>query len=225
MYSQLFLRHYRLSLDRDQLPLELHRSATAVSYAAKDAVTGHAVVLEMVTVPTINDELLEQLQAEASAARALQHPNIPALYDFGLQDGQLIYVTEFFEGETAVAWLAANGPLSTAAVLRIGLQVVDAIRVTAWHDIAHHALYPDNIVLLTAQKASDAWPRIKILQWLGVAPIFGQSGDARLEFAARFASPEQLQTCRVDIGLGGLFFGRHDVVFAYGRCTPATSLC
>ncbi|MEO7724292.1 MAG: hypothetical protein ABIU29_06345, partial [Chthoniobacterales bacterium] len=62
MYSQLFLRHYRLSLDRNQLPLELHRSATAVSYAAKDAVTGRAVVLEMVTVPTINDELLEQLQ-------------------------------------------------------------------------------------------------------------------------------------------------------------------
>lgn len=199
MCSQLFLRHYLLSLDGNQLPLELHRSATAVSYAAKNAVTGRAVVLEMVTVPTVNDELLEQLQDEAAAARALQHPNIPALYDFGVQDGQLIYVREFFEGEPAVAWLSAHGPLSTAVVLRIGLQVADAIRVTALHDIAHHALHPDNIVLLTAQKASDAWPRIKILQWFGVAPIFGQSGDARLEFAACFASPEQLQTCRVDI--------------------------
>lgn len=96
--------------------------------------------------------------------------------------------------------MAVHGPLSTAVVLRIGLQVVDAIRVTALHDdIAHHALHPDNIVLRTAQKASDAWPRIKILQWLGVASIFGQSGDARLEFVERFASTEQLQPCRVDI--------------------------
>ncbi|MDQ3116665.1 MAG: hypothetical protein M3Q86_08695 [Verrucomicrobiota bacterium] len=71
--------------------------------------------------------------------------------------------------------------------------------MTALHDIAHHALHPENIVLLTAQKGTDSWPQIKILQWLGVAPIFEQTGDARLEFVARFASPEQLQTCRVDI--------------------------
>ncbi len=153
----------------------------------------------MVTAPTIDDDLVEQLSTEASVARALQNPNIPVLYDFGLEDDQLVYAREFFEGATAVAWLAAHGPLSTASVLRIALQVVDAIRVTALHDIAHHALHPENIVLLTAQKGTDSWPQIKILQWLGVAPIFGQTGDARLEFAARFASPEQLQTCRVDI--------------------------
>ncbi|MDQ3116664.1 MAG: hypothetical protein M3Q86_08690 [Verrucomicrobiota bacterium] len=97
--------------------------ATAISYAAKDDVTGRPVVLEMVTAPTIVDDLVEQLSTEASVARALQHPNIPVLYDFGLEDDQLIYAREFFEGATAVAWLAAHGPLSTARVLRIALQV------------------------------------------------------------------------------------------------------
>ena len=85
----------------------------------------------MVTAPTVSEDLLEQLRAEAEAARALQHPTIPALYDFGLEDGQLIYVTEICEGTTALAWVAARGPLPAEAVLQIGLQIVHAIRVTA----------------------------------------------------------------------------------------------
>lgn len=199
MDSELFLRRYRLSLDRNQLPVELHRSATAVNYAAEDTVTGRLVALEMVTTPAIGQELLDQLRAEAAGARLIKHPTIPALHDFGFEKDQLIYVTEFFEGPTAVGWLAGHGPLPTATVLQIALQVVHAIRVTALHDIAHHALHPGNIVFLAAHREGASWPRIKILHWLGVAPIFEDRGDAGLEFAARFASPEQLQTCRVDI--------------------------
>jgi serine/threonine protein kinase len=199
MENRVFLNRYRRSLARNGSPVELNRSPTAIIYRAQEIDTGREVALEVVTTPITNPGLREQLETEAAAAREISHINIPKLYEFGFDRDELVYVTEPCEGHTAAAWVGARGPLPLAAVLRVALQVVDTLKVTAFHHIVHHGLNPDNIIFVEAEASESSWPSIKILHWLGVAPILGETGDPRLDNAARFASPEQLHANVVEV--------------------------
>ena len=172
---------------------------TSVTFRAQEIESGREVALEQVTADTSNPGLRELLESEAEATRQIKQINIPALYDFGFDRGDLIYVTEYFDGHTATAWVTAQGPLAPAAVLHAALQVVAAMDAMAFHRIHHHALNPDNLIFLAGPMAAADWPAVRILHWLGVAPLFAESGDPRLDHAARFASPEQLYTGKVDI--------------------------
>jgi serine/threonine protein kinase len=199
MENRVFLNRYRLSLARNGLPVELNRAPTAIIYRAHEVETGREVALEVVTTPVTNPGLRQQLETEAAAAREISHINIPKLYEFGFEGDELVYVTEPCEGHTASAWVGARGPLPVAAVLRVALQVVDTLGVTAFHHIVHHSLNPDNIIFAEGEASQSNWPSIKILHWLGVAPILGETGDPRLDNAARFASPEQLHANVVEV--------------------------
>jgi serine/threonine protein kinase len=198
MENRVFFNRYRLSLTGNGLPVELKRTSTAVLYRAQEIETGREVTLELVTT-TISPGLRQVLEAEATVARGINHINIPKLYDFGFDRDDLVYVNEYCEGPTAAAWVAARGSLPAAAVLHVALQVVETLGAMAFHRIVHHSLNPDNIIFVGNQTTECAWPSIKVLHWLGVAPILGETGDPRLENAARFASPEQLHANVVEV--------------------------
>jgi serine/threonine protein kinase len=198
MENRIFLERYRLSLGRNGLPVELHRSPTARAYRAQEIESGREVALTLVAAP--NDiALRERLESEATAAQEINQINIPRLYDFGRENGELIYVTEYCEGHTAAAWVAARGPLLIGAVLRLALQVVDAMNATAFQRLHHPALNPDNILFVAGQTTEGDWPPVKVLQWFAPAPDFSQMDDERIDSAARFAAPEQLSEGRVDV--------------------------
>jgi serine/threonine-protein kinase len=198
MENRIFLGRYRLSLGRDGLPVELHRSPTAGTFRAHEIESGREVALSLVAAPN-NGVLLKRLQSEATAAQEISQINIPRLYHFGLENGELIYVTEYCEGHTAAAWVAARGPLAIGAVLRVALQVVDAMNATAFQRLHHPALNPDNILFVAGQTTEGEWPRVKVLQWFVLAPDFSQTNDERIDSAARFAAPEQLSEGRIDV--------------------------
>ena len=199
MENRVLLNRYRLSLAGNGLPVELNRTPTAVLYRAQEIETGREVALELVTTTISSPGLRQVLEAEASAAREINHINIPKLYDFGFDRDDLVYVSEYCEGPTAAAWVAARGSLPVAAVLRVALQVVETLGAMAFHRIVHHSLNPDNIIFVGNETTEGGWPSIKMLHWLGVAPILGETGDPRLENAARFASPEQLHANVVEV--------------------------
>ena len=199
MENRTFLERYRLSLGRNGLPVELHRSPAARTYRAQEIETGREVALALVSPAPSDTAVLKRLEAEAIAAEEINHINIPRLYDFGLENDELIYVSEYCEGHTASAWVGARGPLSTAAALRVALQVVDAMNATAFQRLYHPALNPDNIVFVAGQTVEGDWPPIKVLHWFGCAPEFLETGDARIENAARFTAPEQLREGGVDV--------------------------
>ena len=114
--------------------------------------------------------------------------------------GQLVYVTEYFDGHTATAWVAARGPLPAAAALRVAVQVVDALRAASFHYLYHPALSPANIVFVPGLTPLGEWPAIKVLHWLGLPTNFAtaETSDARIAAAAHFASPEQLRGEKID---------------------------
>src|SRR5215469_5020733 len=70
-------------------------------YRARDTRLGREVAVKVLPPSCSEDaERLARFEQEASAAGALNHPNILAIYDVGTHDGAPYLVSELLEGET-----------------------------------------------------------------------------------------------------------------------------
>src|SRR5206468_12073033 len=74
------------------------------------------------------------------------HPTICALYDVGHQDGIDFLVMELLEGEPLDRRLA-RGPLPLPQLLRIGIEIADALAAAHRQGIVHRDLKPGNVML------------------------------------------------------------------------------
>ncbi len=177
---------------------------TASIYHGEEIESGRDVSIEVIPAAPYKSVVREELEAEALAARKISHINIPAIYDFGVEDEHLIYVTEHFDGTSAEEWVNQHGPMPTGAVLRIALQVVSAMGACAFHKISHHAINPANLMLVPGQTPEGDWPLVKVLHFIGVAPTFTSpeasvsTSVASFDKTSHYASPEQLQHGTVD---------------------------
>jgi len=209
MEHKIFLGKYRVAADEMALSAPLastagvmvaEQHAVATIYRGDDIDSGRDVAIEVIPAAGFKPGVREQLEAEALAAKKINHINIPALYDFGVEDEQLIYVTEYFEGTSAEEWVNAHGPMPTGAVLRIALQVISAMGASAFHQISHHAINPANLMLVPGQTPEGDWPLVKVLHFVGVAPSFSSSDMSVASFdkSTHYASPEQLREGKVD---------------------------
>jgi serine/threonine protein kinase len=198
MDSKIFLGKYRVTAEEIEAVGEVADSPLA--YEAEEIDSGKKVIAEVIPAGSLKKAVRERLEAEAVAAEKLSHVNIPELYDFGVEDDHLVYVTENFEGTLAEEWVNAHGPLPVGPVLRIASQVVSALGAAAYHGIAHHAINPSNLMLAPGQTAEGEWPLVKVLHFVGVAPKFGGPDVAVAAFdkSLHYASPEQIKTGTVD---------------------------
>ena len=126
-----------------------------------------------------------RFEREGRALAALNHPNIVAVYDFGVEAGQQYIVSELVEGESLRS-LPAGKPVLVRKLLDIATQVADGLAAAHAAGVVHRDLKPENIML-----AKDG--RVKILDFglarLGKAasPAGGDKG-ADLDPTATFAS-------------------------------------
>lgn len=199
MNQKIYLERYRVCLGDNGASLKLAAGDGAVSYMAEDTIVAREVIVQVVPLAGLRLATREKLETEAVAAKQINHPNIPALCDFGFVEDELIYVTEYSDGTSAQAWLREHGPMPIGAVLRIASQMVGALSAAAFHGIFHRALHPENVLLVPGQTPEGEWPLIKIVNFFGVAPSLLASDTAGLRLdPASFASPEQLQEGAVD---------------------------
>jgi serine/threonine protein kinase len=213
MEHKIFLAKYRVAADEIALGAaepssgvsaalltEPVTSASTHVYRGVEIDSGRDVSVEVIPAAGFKAPVREQLEAEAETARKINHINIPALYDFGIEDDHLIYVTEYFDGTSAEEWVNEHGPMPTGAVLRIALQVIGAMGAASFHKISHHAINPANLILVPGQTPEGDWPLVKVLHFVGVAPTFASANTAVASFdkSTHYASPEQLQHGTVD---------------------------
>src|ERR1700684_3438695 len=70
-------------------------------YRARDSRLGREVAIKLLPSSFSQDaDRLRRFEQEAQGARALNHPNILAVYDVGMHDGSPYLVTELLEGVT-----------------------------------------------------------------------------------------------------------------------------
>jgi serine/threonine protein kinase len=116
-------------------------------YRARDSRIGRDVAIKVIPPAIAGDpERLRRFEQEARAAGALNHPNILAIYDVGIQDGAIYVVYELLEGETLRSRLG-EGALPRRKAIEYARQI--AAGLAAAHDkgITHRDLKPENIFL------------------------------------------------------------------------------
>jgi Tol biopolymer transport system component len=94
----------------------------------------------------VSPETRQRFEREARVISSLNHPNICTLYDIGHQEGMDYLVMEHIEGESLADRLAA-GPVPLPELLRIGVEIADALDRAHRQGLVHRDLKPGNIML------------------------------------------------------------------------------
>jgi len=92
------------------------------------------------------EEGLARFQVEARAA-TLRHPNIPAVYEMGVEDGLPFIAMEFVEGEPLDKMIAAGKPEDLISKLSIIEQVCSALGHAHEKGIIHRDIKPANVIV------------------------------------------------------------------------------
>ena len=116
-------------------------------YRARDTRLGRDVAIKILPQHlTDKPDARQRFEREARAVSSLNHPHICTLYDIGQEDGTDFLVMEYLEGETLAKRLE-KGALPTAELLRIGIEIADALEKAHRKGILHRDLKPSNIML------------------------------------------------------------------------------
>ena len=99
-------------------------------------------------------ERRERFEREAKAIAALNHPHICTLYEFDSHEGIDFLVMEHLEGESLQDRLK-KGPLPLDYVLRIAIQIADALDKAHRQGITHRDVKPGNIFLIALEASSS----------------------------------------------------------------------
>ena len=138
-------------------------------YRARDTRLGRDVAIKVLSSHlSANVEAHARFEAEARTISSLNHPHICTLHDVGREDSTNYLVMELVEGETLAARIA-RGALPIPDVLRIGIQIADALDRAHRAGIVHRDLKPGN-VMLTKSGAK--------LMDFGLARVTGITGPA-----------------------------------------------
>jgi serine/threonine protein kinase/WD40 repeat protein len=137
-------------------------------YRARDTRLNRSVAIKVLPEALADDrDRLRRFEQEARAVAALNHPNILALYDIGLQEGTPYVVSELLEGSTLRQQLA-NGALPIRKAIEYAVHVARGLSAAHAEGVVHRDLKPENIFITRDGRA-------KILDF-GLAKSVPQSG-------------------------------------------------
>jgi serine/threonine-protein kinase len=133
--------------ERYLLERELALGALGAVYVARDQVTATEVAVKVLHAEHLaNDAMRRRLHREGAALKALDHPAVVRLLEFGVDDDGLVFlVTEYVEGET-LAERVARAPLSLDDADRLVEALGGAISAAHAHGILHGDLKPANVL-------------------------------------------------------------------------------
>ncbi|HEX4594070.1 MAG TPA: protein kinase [Bryobacteraceae bacterium] len=140
-------------------------------YLADDERLGRRVALKVLPPEFAHDpDRMHRFVQEAKLASALTHPNVATIFEIG-QHGELWFLAmEYVEGRP-LAERIREGPMKTADLVPIGMQVADALDDAHSKGIIHRDIKPANLMIT---------PRghVKVLDF-GLAKL--QGGPKRAE--------------------------------------------
>ena len=167
---------------------EIGRGGMGVVYKARQASLNRIVALKMLPFgPLASPEFVKRFSAEAAAAASLQHPNIIAIHEVGVHNGQHYFAMDYVEGQT-LAKLIAEKPLASRGAANYIRLVAEAIHYAHQRGILHRDLKPSNVLI-------DAFDQPRVTDF-GLAKRLDASVDltltGRLLGSPNYMPPEQI---------------------------------
>ncbi len=134
-------------------------------FLAEDTRLERRVALKVMSAELARDEAQrKRFRAEAKAASGLSHPNICVIHEVGeTPEGRPFLAMEYVEGQS-LAELLQQRRLRIPEVLKLGIQVAQALQAAHARGLVHRDIKPANIML-------DASGRTKVLDF-GLAKRF-----------------------------------------------------
>src|SRR5262245_10600801 len=116
-------------------------------YRARDTRLERTVAIKVLKSQlTHSSELRTRFEREAKVVSQLQHPHICVLHDVGRDGATDFLVMEFLEGESLSNRLR-KGPLATPELLKIAMEIADALDKAHRAGVIHRDLKPGNVML------------------------------------------------------------------------------
>ena len=123
------------------------RGGMGIVYRAEDMKLGRLVALKLLpTYLAADQQALGRFEREARAASALNHPNICTVYEIDEAEGLRFIAIELLEGETLKQRMARSR-LPTKEILRIGIEICEALDAAHSAGIIHRDIKPSNLFL------------------------------------------------------------------------------
>ncbi len=165
-----------------------------VIYAAHDPVIDRKVAIKLIRADLLSGEdqaaFVARFQREARAAGRCVHPNIVAIYDFAVHEGNPFLAMEYVEARHLGQVLTQSGRFAEPEAVAIIGQVLDALACAHAAGIVHRDVKPANILL-------PATGRVKMTDF-GIARFDGAelTMDGAVIGTPSYMSPEQ---CRGEV--------------------------
>jgi tetratricopeptide (TPR) repeat protein/predicted Ser/Thr protein kinase len=141
-----------------------------------------------------------QLLREAQSASALSHAAICTVYEVGGESGATFIAMEYVDGDSLASRIS-NGLLETAAVLRYGIEVADALAHAHERGVIHRDLKAANVIV-------SASGRIKVVDFglarrldleMADTPTQGSISGPGVTIGTPYAmAPEQVRAGKLD---------------------------
>jgi Tol biopolymer transport system component/predicted Ser/Thr protein kinase len=149
----------------------------------------------------------ERFEREARAVAALNHPNIVTIHSVEELDGRMFLTMELVDGKP-LGEIIPRGGLPLDRILRIGIEVADAMAAAQQQGITHRDLKPANIVIASSGRAkvldfglaklrdAEAVPADDLTR---MSPGGGDlTGEGKIVGTVAYMSPEQAEGKPVD---------------------------
>ncbi len=148
-------------IGRYAIEATLGRGAMGTIYLAHDPDIDRNVAIKLIHADLLDgsdrSDFIARFRREAQAAGRCAHPNIVAIYDFALHEGNPFLAMEFVDGVTLEQARQAKTRFSVEDAVFVMLQVLSALEAAHAMGIVHRDIKPANIMLVggTRVKVTD----------------------------------------------------------------------